>query len=234
MPVASRHKPNVDFVFMFVSSSLPAWEQFPTSFFRQHHRCFWSFWWCHSFLLLSQLFSALAPNLKVNMESTFSLHREVFILQIHFLHLIKAQDSPCSVGKMGWDANAFPWIYMIASKTKDFTLSVPSQPVCPIGSSVCTHWLSVSLSWKFVISMSIPRTLMSHHMVHWDCSLLLCLGPKLPYGHNLYLKHCYVLISLSWNVCALALADFSSHFILFYLKLCLNQTSCKYWFNDYL
>lgn len=144
------------------------------------------------------------------MESTFNLHREVFILGIHFLHLIKAQYSSCSVWKMGWDANAFPWNYMRASKTEDFTLSVLSQPICTISSSVWTHWLSVSLSWKFVISTSIPRTLVSHHMVHNDCSLLLCLGPKVPHGHNLYLKQCYVLISLSWNVCALALADFFS------------------------
>lgn len=34
MPMASRHKPNVEFIFMFVSSSLPAQKMPPMSFFK--------------------------------------------------------------------------------------------------------------------------------------------------------------------------------------------------------
>lgn len=89
MPMASRHKPNVEFLFMFVSSSLPARDALHELFKLQTFiDDFKRFWWCHYFFLSQIFFFSASPLiLKVNKESTFCLHREIFIWRIQLFIL---------------------------------------------------------------------------------------------------------------------------------------------------
>lgn len=122
--MASRHKPNVEFIFMFVSSSLSPREDTPHELFQTTFiDVFKRFWWCHSFIFLSQIFAASPQNLKVNMKSTFTLHRETFISRIQlFTLLVKTETSDCSLEWMGWTPNVFPQNPRTAASQPGFLL----------------------------------------------------------------------------------------------------------------
>lgn len=147
--MASRHKTNVVFIFMFVSSSLPAREEDPHELLQTAFiDVLRGFWCCHSFIIISKIFSASSQILKVNMESTFNLHREIFMLWIQLLTiLVKVETSNCSVEWVGWTTNIFPWYFITTASQPQFFLL-----------QLTHHQLLVSILSHKKLAHSFPST----------------------------------------------------------------------------
>ena len=72
---------------------------------------------------LSQIFSPSPQILKVNKESTFYLHREIFISRIQLFTLHgKSRNLRLLVRWMGWTPNVFPWNSLTATRQLHFLL----------------------------------------------------------------------------------------------------------------
>lgn len=127
--MASRHKPNVEFIFMFVSSSLSAQKMLPYELFRNHRHSQIFLKYSGDVILLSQIFFFnFTSGLKLNIESTFYLHREIFISEDERSLSLKEQ-IPLTIRRK-WDTfQMFPLWNSKTATSQQYSLLKESHPV---------------------------------------------------------------------------------------------------------
>lgn len=117
------------------------------------------------FFILSQIFSASPQILKVNKESTFYLHREIFILRMQLFSLHgKSRNPDCLLGGMEWTPNVFPWNSLTCHKTNALSSPEKSPPAHPVDTLPPVHLLTFFPLPRILLGpISNPRASPTHH-----------------------------------------------------------------------
>lgn len=152
------------------------------------------------FFFLSLIFTASPQILKVNKESTFYLHREIFISRMQLFTLPGKRRNPDGLlGGMEWTPNVFPWNFLTSHQTTALSSPEKSPPAHPIDTFPPVHLLTfVPLPGILLGPISNPRTSPINHTKafgfksHMVITLMALSSLKITVQKRLCLKHLWI------------------------------------------